>query len=42
MALTTQLGAVTNRRIKPRYVDIINQQTKYLPALYKNRNVVLE
>lgn len=33
-----QLSAVTGRRIKPNHVDIINQQTGYLPALYRNRS----
>lgn len=33
--MTTQLGAVMNRRIKPRYVDIINAQTPYLPYAYE-------
>lgn len=33
----TQLGAVQNRRIKPRNVDIINAQTPYLPQIYRRR-----
>ena len=36
MALN-QLQAVTNRRIKPNYIDIINAQTPYLPGTYQQK-----
>jgi len=36
MALN-QMGAVTNRRLKPNYVSAINAQTPYLPQLYQQK-----
>lgn len=32
-----QMYAVGGRRVQPNYVDIINQQTAYLPAIYRQR-----
>lgn len=35
--MVNQMRAVTNRRIKPNYVDAINAQTPYLPQIYQQR-----
>jgi len=35
--MANQMGAVTNRRLKPNYVSAINAQTPYLPQLYQQK-----
>ena len=32
-----QMGAVTNRRLRPNYIDAINAQTPYLPQIYQKK-----